>query len=94
MVRAPGMGWGWLARDKTAGKGRQVTKGPMGHAEEHKVRKGVCLFQKNRQTVAQHWPPVPGWLGGEPAWAFSPEMGNSAQRLPLYLRPWPLGPGS
>ena len=55
------------------------------------VRILFCLFQKNRQTVAQHWPPVPGWLGGEPAWAFSPEMGNSAQRLPLYLRPWPLG---
>lgn len=40
VVRAPGTGWGWLARDKAAGKGRQVTEGPMGHAEEHEVRKG------------------------------------------------------
>lgn len=40
MVRAPGTGWGWLARDKAAGKGRQVTEGPKGHTEEHEVRKG------------------------------------------------------
>ena len=36
-------------------------------------------------------PAVPGWLGGETAWVFSPEMGNSAQRSCLSLLPWPLG---
>ena len=40
VVRAPGTGWGWLARDKDAGKGRQVMEGPKGHTEEHEVRKG------------------------------------------------------
>ena len=40
VVRAPDTGWGWLARDKDADKGRQVMEGPKGHTEEHEVRKG------------------------------------------------------
>ena len=44
VVRAPGTGWGWLERDKDAGKGRQVMEGPKGYTEEHEVRKcGVGL---------------------------------------------------
>ena len=36
-------------------------------------------------------PAAPGWLGGELAWAFSPEMGDSTQRPCLSWLPWPLG---
>lgn len=35
-------------------------------------------------------PAAPGWLGGELAWGFSPEMGNSAQRPHVSRLPWPL----
>ena len=54
------------------------------------VRILFCLFQKNRLLLSTG-PAVPGWLGGETAWVFSPEMGNSAQRSCLSLLPWPLG---
>ena len=36
-------------------------------------------------------PAAAGWLGGERAWAFCPEMRNSAQRPRLSLLPWLLG---
>lgn len=76
MVRAPGMGWGWLARDKTAGKGRQVTKGPMGHAEEHKVRKGVHAVERYFRG------PCRGGMGGR---RWRPNAGSIPRWTPSLL---------
>ena len=49
------------------------------------------ICKKTDRLLLSTGPTVPGWLGGETAWAFSPEMGNSTQRSCLSLLPWPLG---
>ena len=47
--------------------------------------------QKKTRLLLSTGPAAPGWLGGELAWAFSPEMGDSTQRPCLSWLPWPLG---
>ena len=55
------------------------------------VRIFLHICKKTDRLLLSTGPAVPGWLGEEPAWAFSPGMGNCTQRLCLYLLPWPLG---
>ena len=49
------------------------------------------ICKKTDRLLLSTGPTVPGWLGGEIAWVFSPEMGNSTLRSCLSLLPWPLG---
>ena len=49
------------------------------------------ICKKTDRLLLSTGPTVPGWLGGETARVFSPEMGDSTQRSCLCLPPWPLG---
>ena len=50
-----------------------------------------CICKKTDRLLLSTGPTVPGWLGGETARVFSPEMGDSTQRSCLSLLPWRLG---